>query len=75
MSASPKHTYADDLPVRSELPGRLNLQELCIAVSSSAGRRSLRSASRGDFAARLLCVWAGHLEFPTAGGSTSHEQC
>ena len=24
------------------------LQELCIAVSSSAGRRSLRSASRGD---------------------------
>ena len=41
-----------DLPVRSELPGRHTapayLQELCIAVFSSAGRRSLRSASRGD---------------------------
>ena len=49
------------------------LQELCVAVSSSAGRRSLRSASRGDlvvprtdyysiWAARFLCFRAGHLK-------------
>ena len=61
------------------------LQELCVAVSSSAGRRNLRSTSRGPrcpksgynsiWAARFLCFWVGHLELPTAGSSTNYEQC
>ena len=33
------------------------------------------SRYNSTWAARLLCVWAGHLEFPTAGGSTNHEKC
>ena len=62
------------------------LQELCIAsffkrrpsepsISKSRGPCCPKSGYNSIWAAWLLCVWAGHLEFPTAGGSTNHEQC
>ena len=67
------------------------LQELCVAVSSSAGRRNLCSLfgeSRGPrclksgynliWAARFLCFRAGHLELLkefTTRSSTNYKQC
>ena len=59
------------------------LQELCVAVSSSAGRRNLCSASRGDLVVPRADTTrfgrrgfrANHLELPTAGISTNYEQC
>ena len=45
------------------------------SISESRGPCCPKSGYNSIRAARLLCVWAGHLEFPTAGGSTNHEQC
>ena len=45
------------------------------SIGKSRGPCCPKSGYNSIWAARLLCVWAGHLEFPTAGGSTNHEQC
>ena len=77
-----------DLPVRSELPGWhcpglppgtlhrrfLKHRSSEPSIGESRGPRCPKSGYNSVWAARLLCVWAGHLEFPTAGGSTNHEQ-
>ena len=78
-----------DLPLRSELPGRhcpgsppgtlrrsfLKRRPSRPPISKSRGPRCPKSRYNSIWAARFLCVWAGYLEFPTAGGSTNHEQC
>ena len=77
-----------DLPFRSELPGQhcpglppgtlhrsfLKRRPSEPSISESRGPCCSQSGYNSIWAARLLCVWAGHLEFPTAGGSTNHEQ-
>ena len=45
------------------------------SIGESRGPCYSRSGYNSIWAARLLCAWAGHLEFSTAGGSTNHEQC
>ena len=78
-----------DLPLRSELPGRhcpglppgtlrrsfLKRRPSEPSISESRGPCCPKSGYNSIWAAWLLCVWAGHLEFPTAGGLTNHEQC
>ena len=76
-----------DLPLRSELtgrycpglpPGTLRRRFLkCRPSEPSIGESRGPSCPKNEYdsiwAARLFCVWAGHLEFSTAGGSKKHE--
>ena len=45
------------------------------SIGESRGPRCPKSGYNSIWAARLLFMWAGHLELLTAGSSTNHEQC
>ena len=78
-----------NLSLRSELPGRhcpgltpgtrrrsfLKRRPSEPSIGESMKPGCPKSGYNSIWAARLLCFWAGHLEFPTTGGSTNHEQC